>query len=157
MKALTLWQPYATLLALGGKQHETRTWPLPALHQRKVIAIHAAKRPIAAEDKVRIRRLGDRIDEYPLGAIVGWAVFDGCFQTPCPDLAGEWGDYGPGRWVWQVLMRGSLYPLHPAGLPCTGRQGVWTLPAALAGAVKTAAEARMDRCAPRMINELTTR
>ena len=42
MKAITLWQPWATLLAIGAKKYETRSW---ATNYRGPIAIHAAQRP----------------------------------------------------------------------------------------------------------------
>lgn len=41
MKAITVWQPWASLLACGAKQYETRSWPTK---YRGPIAIHAAKR-----------------------------------------------------------------------------------------------------------------
>lgn len=40
MKAITLWQPWASLVALGEKKIETRSW---ATNYRGPIAIHAAK------------------------------------------------------------------------------------------------------------------
>ena len=39
MKAITIWQPWATLLPLGVKLYETRSW---ATSYRGPIAIHAA-------------------------------------------------------------------------------------------------------------------
>ena len=44
MKATTLWQPYATLVALGIKTIETRSYAPPAALIGQRIAIHAAKR-----------------------------------------------------------------------------------------------------------------
>lgn len=41
MKALTLWQPWASLIAVGAKTIETRGW---ATNYRGPLAIHAAKR-----------------------------------------------------------------------------------------------------------------
>lgn len=43
MKAISLWQPWATLVALGAKQIETRSWEPPAALIGQRIAIHAAK------------------------------------------------------------------------------------------------------------------
>lgn len=40
MKALSLWQPWATLIAIGAKQYETRGWSTP---YRGPLIIHAAK------------------------------------------------------------------------------------------------------------------
>ena len=43
MKALTIWQPWASLLVSGQKKYETRSW---ATDYRGPIAIHAAMRPV---------------------------------------------------------------------------------------------------------------
>lgn len=43
MKAITLWQPWASLIACGAKKYETRSW---ATNYRGPIAIHAAKKDI---------------------------------------------------------------------------------------------------------------
>ena len=40
MKALTLYQPWATLVAIGAKKIETRSWSTP---YRGPLAIHAGK------------------------------------------------------------------------------------------------------------------
>ena len=39
MKAITIWQPWASLIACGAKKYETRSWPTK---YRGPIAIHAA-------------------------------------------------------------------------------------------------------------------
>lgn len=41
MKAITLWQPWASLIAIGAKKYETRSWKT---NYRGPIAIHAAKK-----------------------------------------------------------------------------------------------------------------
>lgn len=41
MKCLSLWQPWATLIAIGAKSIETRSWPTK---YRGPLAIHAAKK-----------------------------------------------------------------------------------------------------------------
>jgi len=41
MKTISLWQPWATLVAIGAKQYETRSW---STKYRGLLAIHAAKR-----------------------------------------------------------------------------------------------------------------
>lgn len=42
MKALSLWQPWASLIAVGAKRYETRSW---ATKYRGPIVIHAAMKP----------------------------------------------------------------------------------------------------------------
>lgn len=44
MKAISLWQPWATLIACGDKPYETRDWPPPRELIGQTIAIHAAKK-----------------------------------------------------------------------------------------------------------------
>jgi hypothetical protein len=46
VKALTLWQPWASLVAMGVKKYEFRRWKAPAAIVGERIVIHAAKRPI---------------------------------------------------------------------------------------------------------------
>jgi len=61
MKAITLWQPWASLLARGAKQYETRSWEAP---HRGPIAIHAAKKPFNTDSYL------DR-ELYPFAAALG--------------------------------------------------------------------------------------
>lgn len=44
MKAITIWQPWASLIAVGAKKFETRPW---ATNYRGPIAIHAAKNSVS--------------------------------------------------------------------------------------------------------------
>lgn len=46
MKAISLWQPWASAIAVGAKSIETRHW---STHHRGPIAIHAAKRRVPQE------------------------------------------------------------------------------------------------------------
>lgn len=46
MPAVTLWQPWASLIAVGAKPFEFRRWPAPRQYRGKRIAIHAGARPI---------------------------------------------------------------------------------------------------------------
>ncbi len=46
MKALTIWQPWASLLACGAKKYETRSW---TTQYRGPIAIHAAAKKIPGQ------------------------------------------------------------------------------------------------------------
>lgn len=58
MKAITIWQPWASLLAIGAKKYETRSW---ATNYRGPIAIHAAKK-----DPCMISFIG--LDEFDAAA-----------------------------------------------------------------------------------------
>lgn len=46
MKALTIWEPWATLIAAGAKPYEFRGWAAPVSMRGRRIVIHAAIRPI---------------------------------------------------------------------------------------------------------------
>ena len=91
MYTITLWQPWASLIADGVKQYETRSWKPPWNLIGKRIAIHAAKRKITEQEfyvdlegKVRWEmyfRYGLKWNkEIPYGAIVATAELVGFFQ-----------------------------------------------------------------------------
>lgn len=73
MKALTIHQPFASLIAAGAKHFETRSWPTK---YRGKIAIHAAKKPYSHFDYSctfynAVNSAG--ITELPYGVIVATA------------------------------------------------------------------------------------
>ena len=49
MKALTLWQPWASLVIAGAKPYEFRSWSPPRWLIGQRIVIHAAARRLAYE------------------------------------------------------------------------------------------------------------
>ena len=143
MKALTLHQPWATLIADGVKAIETRSWRPPEALIGHRIAIHAGKRLIATH---RLNRLTRRAmkkghgaywrQEIPQGAVVctvrlAWAGRVRGFEkegyvslaTGPSSLVREdpYGDFGVGRWLWGLE---DIEPLDPA-VPASGRQGLW--------------------------------
>ena len=82
MKAITIQQPWATLISVGAKWYETRTW---ATKYRGPIAIHAGKQidptvfqpmlcPVRqTEELYRLGITHDTIDELPRGAVIAVA------------------------------------------------------------------------------------
>lgn len=77
MKAMTISQPWAQLIARGYKFIETRSWSTP---YRGPLAIHAASEMLKGAPLVAIRetdagRLGP---EMPLGAIVAVGILADC-------------------------------------------------------------------------------
>jgi hypothetical protein len=50
MKALTIWQPWASLIMAGFKPYEFRGWPAPQYVIDQRIVIHAGTRSIKAEE-----------------------------------------------------------------------------------------------------------
>ena len=145
MKAISLWQPWASLIAVGAKPFETRDWPPPRSLIGERIAIHAAKRPVNAEDREWAARHGCL--DLPLGAVVCTALLVGGYQCgdalkdglvrivarrEMPEVAhidpggiptDEFGDYAPGRWAWRLTDIKRIGPW-----PAIGRQGFWDYP-----------------------------
>lgn len=141
MKAITLWQPWASLVAVGAKTIETRSW---RTHYRGPIAIHAAKRPVArnldrgfvgvAANWLRKNEAGqffdwDVMDELPYGCVIATAFLVDILPTDRVNrhvINGReetFGDFSPGRFAWFLI---DIKPVDP--IPYRGKQGLWTLP-----------------------------
>lgn len=61
MKALTIWQPWASLIIAGAKTVEWRGWPCPRWIVGQRIAIHAGARP------ARHAEIADILDRIAVG------------------------------------------------------------------------------------------
>lgn len=72
MKALTLRQPYASLVSLGVKTIETRSW---STRYRGPLAIHAGKRRADGADMKRL--VGDEVDAWNAWHAAGLVTEDG--------------------------------------------------------------------------------
>lgn len=134
MKAITLHQPYATLILLGYKQYETRSWPTK---HRGPLAIHAAQyksehyRQLCATDpeiSAALAAHGFTYDTLPFGAIlctccVG-SVHETAVLTQLSPTERACGDYTAGRYAWQLYRVESL--VKP--LSCRGFQQLWAVP-----------------------------
>ncbi len=130
MKVLTLWQPWATLIALGVKVHETRSWSTP---YRGPLAIHAAKRPIcrAGRQVIDYLTIHHHLEfsiplEFDFGCIVATANLVDMYptdevETTDPDWAS--GDFTAGRFAWW------LDDVRRCSVPHKGAQGLRNLPA----------------------------
>ena len=125
MKALTLYQPWASLVSLGLKQVETRSWR-PSY--RGPLAIHAAKgfpawaRSFAEEERA-LGRLPARI---PRGAVL--CIVNLVDVRPTEEveqtvsaLERYYGDYSAGRWAWLL----DDLRVLPEPIPARGSQGLW--------------------------------
>jgi hypothetical protein len=134
MKAISLWQPWASALFTSLKREETRSWALPDWAIGVPVAIHAAKRDTREEFEQWVGAVMEQpasavhfenttYARLPRGCIIGSVVFGSPVKTELcrgsrstRDL--EWGDYRDGRFAWPVVSR-TLY-LTP--IPCVGRQ-----------------------------------
>jgi hypothetical protein len=141
MRGLSLTQPWATLIAIGAKRIETRSW---STSYRGPIAIHASKSfPRDCRDMCALQpflraltRAGLSLPELPTGAIVAVARVVGCTLTervvfdlsqPAQAAEREFGDYTRGRWAWFIQ---GVKPLAKP-IPCKGALGLWTVPRAI--------------------------
>ena len=144
MYALTLHQPWATLIADGRKRIETRDWPPPHVHIGTVIAIHAGK----TVDQDYARYVGLDVG-ITTGAVVCTAFLSAAVRVKEVTPAGyvvfndargavdEWfregvkadsyGDFALGRWIWNLKDVRRLD--HP--VPMRGRQSLWKVDPAL--------------------------
>lgn len=66
MKAFTIWQPWASLIMIGAKPYEFRSWKPPAWLVGQRMAIHAGARPVRVREvKALIDALNGRTSEQP--------------------------------------------------------------------------------------------
>lgn len=145
MKAITVWQPWASLLVRGPKTAETRFWSPSDAYHGKLIAIHAAKQPGTyqyvngneAIQRSMTKLYGENWDaDMPRGAVVGVARLIYCSRVvsyvgPHPrkcELANgiriepdPFGDYAIGRHIWQF----DEFEHLNEPIPAKGRQGLW--------------------------------
>ena len=141
MKALTLWEPWASAIACGIKTIETRSWRAPASLVGQRIAIHSARRSFGINSETAevvralpldaYRTLGaytkcDPEDGtyYPRGLVLCTATLAACIpaeHTTTNPLDALLGDYSPGRFAWVLRDVTRLSPRQPA----VGRQQLW--------------------------------
>lgn len=127
MRALTLYQPWASAIALGLKRIETRPWET---RYRGTLLIHAAKRPMVRGElpptahQQLAKAAGDGA-ALPFGAVVAIARLSNVVPTsrsggvPVDELM--WGDYRAGRFAWFLSDVGAL----PEPIEASGARGLW--------------------------------
>ena len=115
MKALTVRQPWTSLIIAGHKNIENRGWPT---NHRGKLAIHAGlavdSDALARHAKL-LRRLGLSPENLPKGRILGTVTVLDCRD----DSSSPWAE--PGLWHW-VLANPRAFK-HP--VPAKGRLGLW--------------------------------
>lgn len=135
MKAISLFQPWASLLAGGEKRIETRSW---RTKERGRIAIHASKviesdalllchTPIFSRSLIKLGF--DVPGQLPTGAILGVAHLVEvepaiAIVKTLSEKELEFGNYSMGRWAWMFV---DLC-MFEKPIPCRGKQGLWTVP-----------------------------
>lgn len=132
MKALTISQPYASLISSGEKWIENRTWPTS---YRGPLAIHAGK-GLQYLDKESIKR-------YPTGCVIAICRLAACVElskielmSSCkvdrcdpiaPGCGKSWNDaamheHAEGPWCWILE---AVRQIHP--ITMRGAQGLWDI------------------------------
>ena len=152
MKALTLTQPWATLVAIGAKRIETRSW---STSYRGLIAIHAAKgfpaeaRQLCYEPPFVgiLEAAGFRLpSDLPVAQIIATAHVMNCYrfdersesivrsgrvpQLTAPSEA-DFGDFAPGRFGFLLA---DVHRL-PEPVAARGMLNLWNIPADVAARV----------------------
>lgn len=138
MKAITIHQPFASLIALGEKRFETRSW---ATKYRGPLAIHAAKKvdkEICQQEPFRrvLAEYGFTVDNLPTGAVIAVCRLVDChkvisvghniatlYADGIPKINGNeyaFGWYAVGRYAWELV---DVKPIDP--VPTKGQQGLW--------------------------------
>lgn len=137
MKAITIKQPWATLIALGEKHFETRGWQTK---HRGELAIHAGKqvdREACEIPKIKkvLARHGYTTENLPTGVVIAIANFTDCHKVTYVNgnkavLSGwgyiegneiAFGWYEEGRYAWQL---GDIKQLLQP-IPAKGQLSLW--------------------------------
>lgn len=148
MKALTIWQPWASLIMAGVKPWEFRSWRAPRSIVGQRIAIHAGARPmVRSEVQDLIDRLNDRRQapytglavaaslpilqrclhepgRFPLKHVLGTALLGESVSasTLYPQAFVSDSDrLEHSNWAWPLT---AIEPLEPP-VPARGAQGLW--------------------------------
>lgn len=138
MRAITVGQPWASLLALSQGRHiETRSH---GTGHRGPLAIHAAAAmpPAAIEFAAALHDadvLAPLPQHLPRGAVIAVAQLVDCrplAELAAPLEAWDLGGYPADRHAWVLADVRGL----PRPVPCRGQAGLWQLPSAVAAMVQ---------------------
>lgn len=135
MKALSLWQPWATLVALEVKTYETRSWgtdyrgPL-LICSTKTFNKECRELSQQAPFNVALHAGGYlTVDDLPLGAAVCLANLvevtptrEMLFLDKLGKIERHFGDFSLGRFAWGL----ADVQVLPTPIPVKGKQGLWT-------------------------------
>jgi hypothetical protein len=128
IRCISLWQPWASLVACGAKTIETRNRPAPRTIIGARIGIHAAKSKKGFHWLIVSPELAKACEErgfltsadFPLGHIVATAVVEA--SIPTAKLEGDiFGNYAPDRYGWMLC---DVRPLTKP-IPWKGSQGIF--------------------------------
>jgi hypothetical protein len=138
MQAISVCQPWASLIIAGAKRIETRSWSTP---HRGPLAIHVSKtftptaKLLCATEPFRscLAAAGyEGWEQLPLGAVIGSVELVECVRVEEVGALTLWhteqerafGDYRPGRWAWLLANPKPLLVI----VPYRGQRGRFTIP-----------------------------
>lgn len=145
MKVITVMQPFATLIAINEKLHETRCW---ATKYRGNLLIHAGKGKdymyLCDEEPFKsvLAKRGYNKNNLPMGAIIAKTNLSNCLKikqetvdTSLTVIKAEledktkitgnelkFGDFARGRYAWRLDDTGML----KEPIPVKGQQRLWS-------------------------------
>lgn len=135
MKAISLLQPWASLVVIGAKKLETRGW---YTQERGRICIHASlsrARSFDLRDVQPFKKYIDSLGGYEnlgYGYLIGEVGIDSIIKTE--DIRAKlsveelvFGDYSTGRWAWRLT-----HPVkYKKAIACKGNLNLWQVPGAI--------------------------
>src|SRR5262245_329138 len=144
MKCISIKQPWASLVILGAKKFETRSWKT---EYRGPLLIHASKglertlQALCLQEpfksalelgyNIEADHNGGLISDMPLGCVLGVVELVECLRVedvPLQRMAGgneeAFGDYSTGRYAWEL--RNPHRFDQP--IPFPGHLGLWEFP-----------------------------
>lgn len=154
MKALTIWQPYASMIAEGLKEYETRSF---RTSHRGPLLIHSGQRPMrwilkhSAEDAldVAIEAFGmEKLMNLPVGCAICVVDLVDCIEMTPEFIAQQSptelavGDWKPGRFAWKLENPRELDPVE-----LIGKQGLWNASLCEACCYNIRSSVRYPQCA----------
>ncbi|MFN6572358.1 ASCH domain-containing protein [Dendronalium sp. ChiSLP03b] len=138
MKAISLWQPWASLIAMGLKQYETRSW---RTNYQGPLLICSAQRNYPEQQQIyadifykyqQVFAESDNWlmwDELPRGYAIALVELAGCikmdeaFIQARSQLEIDCGEWSVGRYAWRLEnVRKTIVPIK-----VRGRQGLFNL------------------------------
>ena len=130
MRALTLWQPWASLVASGVKRIENRPWAPPAWMLNETFAIHAGLR-YDRDSAATAEELGGYPlpkSECPRGAIIATCSLIAVARSAEEAVRFADGDRSQERWFFGPYgwVLDDIEAIDP--VPCRGFQGLWNIP-----------------------------
>lgn len=130
MKAISIRQPFASLIIAGVKHFETRSWP--AKFQGR-LAIHASKGYDGVDQEItrqlcRFPEVAKVVEAgLPTGVVLGIVVKGENYRTHeiaplLTELERAIGDYSPGRAAWHIM---QVVDRFERPVVAVGKLGLW--------------------------------